>query len=344
MTPRRAESLAASPDATISVVKLLAVLEAAEARGVSVEAWRRDLGLQRGAAPLDRHVSMDAYLELWAWAMRAVRDPAFPLEVAATPLESLSLVGLLVMTSATLGEALHQGMRFERLWLSEGRWELLPRPRGPPVLAWSSPRGAPRGLGERVAAESALASMVLGMCELSERTVVPLRVTLAHAPPPSVEAHAALFGADVAFDAEAYTLTLPAEVATWPIPRGQPPVARYFEAQCAAMLAQLEDPADVAGRLRRLIIDQVGLGQLTRASAARQLHLSERTLLRRLEAQGTSFRAILDDARCLIAHGLLAEGRHTVAEVATLTGFASPSAFHRAYRRWSQARAEAGGL
>ncbi len=339
MTRARRARVAVPADATVSVAKLLSVVEAAAARGAPVEPLRQEFGLQPGSGQLARHISMSAYLEVWSWAMRAVRDPAFPLQVAETPIESLNLVGFLVMTSGTIEEALRRGMRFERLWMSDGRWEVLDRSRDALVLGWSASLGTPRALGERACAESALASMVLGMAALSERPVRALRVTFAHAQPSAVEAHARLFGTAPSFDAPADTLTLPAEVLTWAIPRGQPAVAQYFESQCAALLEQLEAPSDVVGRLRRLMMDQVAAGQLSRASAARQLHMSERSLLRRLEAQGTTFRALHDDVRCLIAHGLIAQGQLTMSQIASMTGFSSPSAFGRAYRRWSQDRA-----
>ena len=325
-----------SQDATISITKLSVILEAASRRGIDVAAWRQGLEWDGAQDSIERHTSMAAYLALWARAMRAVRDPAFPLQVAATPVESLSLVGLLVMTCATIEEALTQGMRFERLWMSDGRWEILSRSPQEVILGWSAPLGSARGLGERACAEAALASMVWGMRALSGRQVIPLRATLAHPAPSPLHAHLEFFGPSLSFQAPADTLAVPAQVLTWPLLHSNPAVARYLQGQCDALMARLDDPRDVAARLRRVILNQVSDGQLTRASVARHLGMSERTLLRRLQEQGTTFRQVLDDARCAIAHGLLAQGHWTVAQVAGMTGFASPSAFHRAYRRWNQ--------
>jgi AraC-like DNA-binding protein len=63
--------------------------------------------------------------------------------------------------------------------------------------------------------------------------------------------------------------------------------------------------------------------------------MSARHLQRGLSSEGTSFQALLDDARRELAVRHLADPGATVANVAWLVGFSEPSAFHRAYRRWT---------
>jgi len=62
--------------------------------------------------------------------------------------------------------------------------------------------------------------------------------------------------------------------------------------------------------------------------------VSRQTLYRRLEDEGTSFEALLDDIRRRSAARYLAEPSHALNEVAFLLGFGDYSAFHRAVRRW----------
>jgi hypothetical protein len=65
--------------------------------------------------------------------------------------------------------------------------------------------------------------------------------------------------------------------------------------------------------------------------------MSRRTVQRALADEGTSFEALLDDARRVRAEALLAEG-HPKKEIAYVLGFADPSAFTRARRRWTECR------
>ncbi len=73
----------------------------------------------------------------------------------------------------------------------------------------------------------------------------------------------------------------------------------------------------------------------TLADAARGLGLSTRTLHRRLEQEGTSFREIKDALRREIALALLEKSELSVAEIAGELGYSEPSAFFRAFQGWT---------
>lgn len=67
---------------------------------------------------------------------------------------------------------------------------------------------------------------------------------------------------------------------------------------------------------------------------AQALLLSQRTLQRRLQEEGTSYQQLLDDTRRELAEQYLGQVDLTLLEVAYLLGFADPSNFFRAFRRW----------
>lgn len=68
---------------------------------------------------------------------------------------------------------------------------------------------------------------------------------------------------------------------------------------------------------------------------AQRLHQSERSLQRRLAAEGCRFAELLDQVRRELAQRYIADPRLALGEVAYLLGFAEPSPFHRAFRRWT---------
>ena len=69
--------------------------------------------------------------------------------------------------------------------------------------------------------------------------------------------------------------------------------------------------------------------------AARRLHLHRRTLNRRLKVAGTTFRQVLDQLRFELAREMLSDTSLHIAEIAARLGYRMPSAFTRAFRRWS---------
>lgn len=76
---------------------------------------------------------------------------------------------------------------------------------------------------------------------------------------------------------------------------------------------------------------------VTPTQVAETLHLSERTLRRRLAGEGISYSALLDEGRRSLALALILHGRLTVSEVAAETGFADAGNFRRALKRWTGA-------
>ncbi|WP_437769841.1 helix-turn-helix domain-containing protein [Sorangium sp. So ce281] len=72
-----------------------------------------------------------------------------------------------------------------------------------------------------------------------------------------------------------------------------------------------------------------------RLPRAHPLRRAARSLQRRLSERGTSFQAIVDDARRAMAEELLAAHRATVTEAAFAVGFTDVAAFTRAFKRWN---------
>ena len=67
---------------------------------------------------------------------------------------------------------------------------------------------------------------------------------------------------------------------------------------------------------------------------AREMKMPASTLRRRLRAEGQSYQTIKDEIRRALAIRWLAENEKAVGDIAADLGFAEPSAFHRAFRKW----------
>jgi AraC-like DNA-binding protein len=89
------------------------------------------------------------------------------------------------------------------------------------------------------------------------------------------------------------------------------------------------------GRVQSFVADTLRERAPSLRAIARRLHMSPRTLQRRLEAYGTSFHALVDDLRRELALAYLADPRLSLAEISFLVRFSGRSAFHRAFRKWT---------
>ena len=90
----------------------------------------------------------------------------------------------------------------------------------------------------------------------------------------------------------------------------------------------------IVRELQRALRNRVIGGSCSASDVAEVLSMHRRTLNRCLQREGTTFRAVLDRVRFEAARGLLRDERREIDEVARALGYAEPSAFTRAFRRW----------
>jgi AraC-like DNA-binding protein len=110
-------------------------------------------------------------------------------------------------------------------------------------------------------------------------------------------------------------------------------VSERFDHLLATRVSELSSLQTQVGAVRAVLTDTLGVDPPTLARCAAALHVSPRTLQRRLSEEQTNFGAVLDEFRRELAERWLGE-RRSRTEVAYLLGFSHPSSFSRATARW----------
>jgi AraC-like DNA-binding protein len=118
------------------------------------------------------------------------------------------------------------------------------------------------------------------------------------------------------------------------LPTGNPELARASDAAVADYLNRLGHD-DVVARLRKLLVEQLTLGEPTLKDVARRLGVSQRSLQRRLDAEQTSYRGVLENTRHELALSYMGDFRYSITDIAYLLGFGSATSFGRAFVRWT---------
>ncbi|CQD24086.1 transcriptional regulator [Mycobacterium lentiflavum] len=128
-------------------------------------------------------------------------------------------------------------------------------------------------------------------------------------------------------------LIIPAELVAQPMPAPDPQTAAICIRQCEELLNRRRARRGISASIRmRMIQDSTQIPSMT--TIAKELCITERTLHRRLAAEGTSYRALLDEVRATLAAELLNSGL-TVEETARRLGYSETAAFTRAHTRWN---------
>lgn len=110
---------------------------------------------------------------------------------------------------------------------------------------------------------------------------------------------------------------------------------RALELHGQAVLAQCGDEQDAYERARSVVVDSLPKGAASLEKVAKKLHVTPRTLQRRLGENGVTFAALLNEVRRAQAERLLGRSDAPLAEVAELVGYADTAAFVRAFRGWT---------
>jgi len=140
--------------------------------------------------------------------------------------------------------------------------------------------------------------------------------------------------ASMLFDRPSHRLVFPAATLDLPIVTADPVATQLARAQCDRELAALTEGGSFVGKVRTLV-SRGDDGTRSLDEVARRLHVSTRTLKRRLAEQGTSFSAVLEGVRHQRALLLLENRALGLAEVAGRLGYSDVANFTRAFRRWT---------
>lgn len=271
---------------------------------------------------------------LWDLAAEMTRDPLFGLHAAeAIRPGAFDVLDYAVRTAPDLRTALQRLARYNRLVHDLASFEVLPD--GDAVRIEHRFDGGATGPC-RHAAEFTLASLVVVATQIGGEPVSALAVEFVHTAAGDAEAYRSVFGVKPRFDAPVSCLVLAASVLDRPVPAADPRLSHIVTAHAEQLLAA-HAPAqeNVAAQVRRQIAEGVANGPVTLSAIARRLHLSERSLQRRLDDEGTRFADLVDEVRRELALRYIADERLALGEVAYLLGFAEPSPFHRAFKRWT---------
>jgi AraC-like DNA-binding protein len=317
---------------TVAALCTRKIHEAALAAGVDPALLPPCEAIDEGAEAFEGRVSFESQLVLWETLMRTTRDPGFPVSVGArSQPRDYDVVGFAYMTRANLREALDQAIRYGSVWSDGSSWELAQTDRT--LTLTLQMEGAGR-LGARCLTECLLAEIIHSGRLLTGLDIRPTEVRFSHRAPRDVSAIEAFFKAPVRFGAPKSQLVLDAQLLATPLLKADADLAAFF-ARSADDLLERHGAEGLARRLRALLECELGRALPTLETAASRLAVSPRTLRRRLQEEGTTFQDILDETRCELAKRHLGDERIALGEVAFRLGFSEPSAFHRAFKRWT---------
>lgn len=304
-----------------------------ELHGIDPQRFVRQFGIDPDVAP-DTRTRLPAALadETFAAAAALIPDPAFALRAGECWHPSnLGTLGYAWLSSGSLRTALNRLVRFSRIL---GQKAICSCKDAADEVHFSFDHGrgdSPIGL---ILADFNLA-LVVAMCRTNYGPSLALKaVHLRRKKPDNPKPYEALFACPISFGMPDDSLLLATQVVDKPLLTSNRELAKAFDTALAAQLDELGS-SDLVCRCKEYLLSELTSGEPTEEKMATAMCMSRRTLQRKLNESGLTYKALLEKTRHDLALRYLDDPSKTVTDITFLLGFSEQSAFTRAFKRWS---------
>ena len=335
--PRPSRSQANEHRATVAAGFVTGLLSGVRARGLDPSGLLQAAGL-RPEVLVERHarVPVASYVTLYNTVVHELGDEGlalFPQPLRAGAFEFLCRA---VLGSADLGQGLERASRFLRLLLPELRLTVTRRGALAQIEITETRRWRPAMNDPcRVFAFEWLLRLVHGIsCWLVARPLTLVEVHFPFARPEHADDYALIYTEHSFFGSKTLVANLDAKTLDLAIRRDESDLAAFLDGAPGKITMLYRRDRDMTRAVREMLARSLP-SPSSLADAARELRVSTRTLHRRLEEEGITFREIKDALRREIALARLERGDQSIADIAAALGYSEPSAFFRAFQGWT---------
>ncbi|HMO40865.1 MAG TPA: AraC family transcriptional regulator [Saprospiraceae bacterium] len=287
----------------------------------------------------DEQLRFDAvvYNAVMERALALSKDPCFGLHAGEyLSLSAAGIITQLVQTSRTVHEALGYVVEFANLGcsalpftLSErpDAWELSLAPN--PLWVEQSPASV------RHTIDGVVVFTIREFQTLTRQRYYPLRLDFSYARPAQSTEYERLFRCPVYFNQEKNGIYLDKKQVAEPVVTSDYQLLQILVQHAEARLAAMQQDAGFFTIVKQSILNLVKPQFPTIEQVAANLNISVRTLQRKLQEEGHTYKSVLDELRRQLAADYLRKENLSIQEIAYLLDYADASAFSRSFKRWT---------
>jgi AraC-like DNA-binding protein len=319
---------------SFSIMLLHALIEAVEPAGVPRADLLRAAGIEtRRLDDIDGRLEGEEIDRAQSAALDLTGDEALGLHMGErVTIRPFDVLADLASHAPTLRDAFHSFARFHRI-LSDGPDTALSERAAIATVRYQVARGAPRC--QRLRAEFAMVGFLRMLHHFVRSAPAAKAVYFEHSAPAYRAEYARIFEGAECFDQSFTGIEFDA---AWLDRTEQPPNGELYtvlESLAERKLTRVTREGGYGERLRDFLLSNVLEQRPQMDAVARSLGISVRSLRRRLDEEGISYTSLLNDARASLAKRMLDDPERSIYETAYAMGFSDPSAFHRAFKRWT---------
>lgn len=277
-------------------------------------------------------VSSGIEFAVWDTLQEVCDDPCIGVRIAdVVQPGALGAYEYLLRNSTTLRAAIELANRYERVVDDLSRVQLIEDDRTAAVRLWrvGDYPFPPHGI-------ECVFTVIVRLAGESFRghDIKPIEVRFVHPLTGALEERVRRMGCPVKFEQPFNEIVFDPAVLDRPIVSADPRLGEVLEEHLRGVMAALPTEEPFMQRARTSLAELLAAGTASLETLASALHLSERTLRRRLDEHGTSYKQLLDELRKELARYYVGRTDQSLEQVAARLGFTEPSTFYRAFKRW----------
>ena len=326
------EPVVATSAAGVSASLVRTQLIAAAAAGVDIPALCLRAECPDPFVHRDTRIAVEAFARLVRLTWDALGSESGGFTERPQPPGMFNMMCHATITCPNLRRALLRAARFYALVQDEIRIDLVER--GDEAELRFAHRNL-RGLDDRGFTESLMVIWLRWSSWLIAREVLPDRVLFAGSACEHLAEYPRMFPCDHWFSSGRNSVVFPSRYLDSPLVRTPAELADFIASPPESLMRRYVESPSVASAVRRLMRRSEDLAALTLDEAAGTLAMSTQTLRRRLREEGNGFQELKDSVRRESAIALLARSERPINDIAAELGFSEPSAFHRAFKKWT---------
>lgn len=280
----------------------------------------------------DARIPFEVYISIEDEAARVTNDPYFGLHMGEyVEAGSWSILGYMMMNCRTLGEAFGKSGRYSKIIgnmiQANAHLKL-----NNIIVVLSTPENSPEL--SRHCFEATFSSIIRMSRNLTGQKINPLEVGFSCPAPESNVEYNRVFCSPVLFGQKRNYIILDSNIVDIPVLLPNESLLKHFENYAQEFLSGIEGSNNTSRTVTKLMLERLDSKTLTIQSIAKEMFLSTRTLQYRLKSEGKVFRELLMETRERLAKKYLREN-YSVEDITYLLGFAEPSVFRKAFKKWT---------
>ena len=303
-----------------------------EEYGIEPAPLFKDAGIDpRSIKDLSARINQASLDKLWVNISEHIDDPCWGLKLGGLWHPSyMHALGYAWLASSTLRSALNRLVRFIHI-VNQKASITLSENADSVSIDWEKPSTI---MFDDWRADGAL-SVIMRMCRANYgENLDPVSVSFKHGKPDCAGDYFAYFRCPVSFNADRDSLVLSKESVDQLLPGSNPLMSQINDNEMIKYLAKL-NTGDIIQRTKAAIIEHLPDGRASDSAIAKSLHMSSRTLQRKLNEKGTTFKKLLTEVRKELALKYIRNNQMTLTELSFQLGFSEMSAFSRAFKQWT---------